>query len=91
MHLRQIRKPIAILNIMKTERLDIRNMDCMELMAEFPDNHFDLAVVDPPYGIGASDYKRGGSQYGNSKAKCRNYAAKDWDNSALDRDWETLP
>lgn len=26
--------------------------DCMEAMAEFPDNYFDLAVVDPPYGIG---------------------------------------
>ena len=36
---------------MKTELLDIRNMDCMEMMKEFPDNHFDLAVVDPPYGI----------------------------------------
>ena len=36
---------------MKTERLEIRNMDCMELMAEFPDNHFDLAIVDPPYNL----------------------------------------
>jgi len=26
----------------------------MELMAEFPDNHFELAIVDPPYGIGES-------------------------------------
>ena len=26
--------------------------DCMEAMAHFPDNFFDLAVVDPPYGIG---------------------------------------
>jgi site-specific DNA-methyltransferase (adenine-specific) len=37
---------------MKTNTLDIRHMDCMDLMAEFPDNHFELAVVDPPYGIG---------------------------------------
>ena len=34
---------------MKTELLDLRRMDCMELMKEYPDNHFDLAVVDPPY------------------------------------------
>ena len=27
------------------------NMDCMEAMKEMPDNAFDLAVVDPPYGI----------------------------------------
>lgn len=28
------------------------NMDCMELMQRYPDKYFDLAVVDPPYGIG---------------------------------------
>lgn len=27
------------------------NMDCMDGMKEFPDKYFDLAVVDPPYGI----------------------------------------
>ena len=34
--------------------LDLRNCDNMELMAEYPDNYFDLAIVDPPYGIKAS-------------------------------------
>lgn len=28
------------------------NRDCLEAMREFPDGYFDLAVVDPPYGIG---------------------------------------
>jgi len=28
------------------------NMDCMEGMAQFPDKYFELAIVDPPYGIG---------------------------------------
>ena len=32
--------------------LDIRNIDCMELMKQYEDNYFDLAIVDPPYGIG---------------------------------------
>ena len=27
------------------------NIDCMEYMRTLPDNAFDLAVVDPPYGI----------------------------------------
>lgn len=35
---------------MKLNRL--YNIDCMEGMKEFPDKFFDLAVVDPPYGIG---------------------------------------
>lgn len=28
------------------------NMDCMDGMKQFPDKYFDLAIVDPPYGIG---------------------------------------
>lgn len=32
--------------------LDLRNCDNMELMAQYPDKHFDVAIVDPPYGIG---------------------------------------
>ena len=31
------------------------NMDCMEGMKEIPDKYFDLAIVDPPYGIGISE------------------------------------
>jgi len=30
------------------------NEDCIEVMKRYPDKHFDLAVVDPPYGIGIS-------------------------------------
>ena len=40
------------------------NMDCMEGMKQFPDNYFDLAIVDPPYGDGGahgSDKTRAGS------------------------------
>lgn len=32
--------------------LELSNEDNMDLMARYPDNYFDLAVVDPPYGIG---------------------------------------
>jgi len=39
---------------MKTDLLDIRHADCMDMMREFPDKHFDLAIVDPPYGLGIS-------------------------------------
>ena len=30
----------------------LHNIDCMEYMKSLPDNAFDLAIVDPPYGIG---------------------------------------
>lgn len=38
--------------------IKITNEDNMQLMARYPDNHFDLAIVDPPYGIGADWKKR---------------------------------
>ena len=31
--------------------INLYNQDCMEAMAGFDDNQFDLAIVDPPYGI----------------------------------------
>lgn len=34
------------------------NMDCMEGMKHYPDKFFDLAVVDPPYGVGEDGGKR---------------------------------
>jgi len=36
----------------ETEMNRFDNIDCMVGMAEYEDNHFDLAIVDPPYGIG---------------------------------------
>jgi site-specific DNA-methyltransferase (adenine-specific) len=36
-----------------TDKIQITNEDNMALMARYPDNYFDLAIVDPPYGIGA--------------------------------------
>jgi site-specific DNA-methyltransferase (adenine-specific) len=37
-----------------TDKIQITNEDNMELMKRTPDNYFDLAIVDPPYGIGHS-------------------------------------
>ena len=31
-------------------------MDCMEAMKEIPDKYFELAIVDPPYGIGIAEW-----------------------------------
>ena len=35
------------------------NMDCMGGMKEFPDKYFELAIVDPPYGLGDKLLKGG--------------------------------
>jgi len=60
---------------MKTDNLDIRNMDCMELMREYPDNHFDLAVVDPPYGINVNVNM--GRRKGDKKSDYHKFAGGD--------------
>ena len=62
---------------MKTDTLDIRNVDCMELMAEYPDNHFDLAVVDPPYGINVNVSM--GRRKGDKKSEYHKFAGGDTD------------
>jgi len=37
--------------------ITLLNIDCMEYMATLPDKDFDLAIVDPPYGIGENGDK----------------------------------
>lgn len=39
------------------------NADCMQGMKDFPDNYFDLAVVDPPYGAGFTAPESKGGYY----------------------------
>ena len=57
--------------------MNITNEDNMDLMARYDDNHFDLAIVDPPYGIGAGKMTMGkGSRNDTGKNK-----KKEWDNS----------
>lgn len=60
------------------------NMDCMEEMKEMKDNQFDLAIVDPPYGIGADAKNSTEIQYKKSAALRRSYGNQNWDNSIPD-------
>lgn len=59
----------------------------MDYLRSCADKQFDLAVVDVPYGINASNYERGGTQYGASAAKCKTYTKKDWDKTAPDKEY----
>ena len=54
--------------------------DCMVLMARYPDKYFDLAIVDPPYGIGEDGLKN------HSRGKCAKptmYTPKNWDRETI--------
>jgi len=58
------------------EYLNITNECNLELMKRYKDNHFDLAIVDPPYGIDIADKLATGwvSKSGGTKHK-----SKEWD------------
>lgn len=51
---------------------EVYNEDCMVGMARYPDKFFDLAIVDPPYGIGANKEKPHNGW--------KDYGIKEWDN-----------
>ncbi len=56
---------------------NVYNCDCMELMARYPDKYFDLAVVDPPYGINRSGQTETFTK--NPKHKRKHFENKGWD------------
>ena len=73
-----------------TDKITITNEDNMLLMSRFPDNHFDLAIVDPPYGIGASkqtksSFKMKGRK--NSVIKRSDLKSKEWDNEIPNKEY----
>ena len=56
--------------------INLHNGDCMDALAKMQDNEFDLAIVDPPYGISINKQSQG---KGGGVAKKTNYTKKDWD------------
>jgi len=61
----------------------VYNEDCVEGLKRFSDNHFDLAIVDPPYGLNISALSNYGESGGTDKRWNTNkkdfYKPKEWD------------
>lgn len=60
--------------------IELLNMDCMDYMRDLPDNAFDLAIVDPPYGMGMSGGNVGYKGFNNLERKS-------WDDCIPDDDY----
>jgi site-specific DNA-methyltransferase (adenine-specific) len=60
-----------------TDKITITNEDNMLLMARYPDNYFDLAIVDPPYGLGNRLVDGGGKDI--MKKYKESFKEKKWD------------
>lgn len=56
----------------------VRLGDCMDVMREYPDKHFDLAIADPPYGLG-QDGHAGSVRVSDGKQLRRVFEQKEWD------------
>ena len=67
--------------------IDLNNQDCLEAMRQMTDNQFDLAIVDPPYGIGNKLVDGGGTR----KAKFdKNRESIKWDKVPNDKYFNEL-
>jgi len=76
-----------------TDKLILTNEDNMALMARYPDKYFDLAIVDPPYGIGADSQKESYSQGKNGEGRRHRklWEHKGWDENIPTAEyWEQL-
>tara|TARA_R100000808_G_scaffold24926_1_gene59427 strand:+ start:3536 stop:4195 length:660 start_codon:yes stop_codon:yes gene_type:complete len=60
---------------LENTNITIYNKDCMELMESYEDNYFDLALVDPPYGID----KDGSNRKAFDEHGWKSYEKKQWD------------
>jgi site-specific DNA-methyltransferase (adenine-specific) len=69
--------------------INITNEDNMELMARYEDNYFDLAIVDPPYGIDIDKRQEAlaGKKIGNNGGRYKKYHLTDWDSSVPNKEY----
>lgn len=71
-----------------TDKITITNEDNMLLMARYPDNYFDLAIVDPPYGLGNRLVDGGGKDI--MKKYKESFKEKKWDILPTAEYWKQL-
>ena len=71
-----------------TDKITITNEDNMALMARYPDNYFDLAIVDPPYGIERFKKPSGTTRFKSSKLMQEEGLT--WDNKPKDEYFDEL-
>lgn len=66
----------------------ITNEDNMDLMSRYPDNHFELAIIDPPYGIKRFEKPSGTTRFGSSEMMQKE--GLKWDTKPSDEYWLEL-
>ena len=67
--------------------VELRLGDCMEIMREYPDNYFDLAITDPPYFKGVAKKSFYGRDVSKSGVKRLRSESKYWDSNIPGADY----
>jgi len=77
-------KPVLYAGAVEKAQISIYNEDCLQALKAMADKQFDLAIVDPPYGIGmdSTHFKTK-----SSNAKPNDYGKKDWDNAIPNKEY----
>jgi len=68
------------------EGINLIHGDSLQALKGYADNHFDVAIVDPPYGIGESSND---NKSRSKLAKAKDYGNKNWDDKAPDLEYFT--
>lgn len=68
---------------------EVKLLDCMDGMKQFPDKFFELAIVDPPYGL-AGRVTEGGNSNSQSRKFRDSYRTKKWDSLPDENYWLEL-
>ena len=63
---------------------EVKLIDCMEYMKTVPDKYYELAIVDPPYGIGFGEFNRTNKDANGNRFKANKYKNGEWDISIPD-------
>ena len=77
----------SIASVSNCANSEVYLMDCIAGMKHYPDKFFDLAVVDPPYGIGRDGQTETFTK--NPKHKRKHFEAKGWDTSIPEMEYFT--
>lgn len=79
---------MEIIKTAVTDKINLYNCDNMELMKSIPDNYYDLAITDPPYGINA-DKKNSKKELKTKKSATLSvdYGSQEWDSDVPKEDY----
>ena len=70
---------------MYRSKIELHNVDCLPFMKQCEDNQFDLAIVDPPYGLGIDGNKE--QRWPDGSIKRKAHEIKGWDEAIPNKEY----